>query len=385
MPQKLTRAFPVFIQDTLTKLDGETRLGIVSAYVSVLGNIDHGYDVITNGAFTKTIAERAHKIRVLDNHNMRSVLDAIAKLVTIREVSQAELPPDLVARYPDATGALYVEFQFMLDEPTDKSAQIFRRIDSGVVDEYSIGFEIIKANYREVETDEGVRQIRFITEVKLYEFSPVVFAMNDATITVGVKGEDDPIDPPSLPDVEDAPLETPVLKAFRMSESDTKMCGKCKMFAAVTDERGYCKLHDMAVDRKMICDDFEPAKEAVTLRMGMRERLLEAMGDMMRYYVENGVMEDADYERLEAMFDSLADTVLDLMPDDITERELPDETYTLPKNRDVADEAEPLKALTSDEPNDPLAQSDEIQRRIAEIRRLQDIQRIKTVRNKHHA
>ena len=78
--------------------------GIVKAIFAVTGNIDQGNDRIKSGAFAKTITERGHKVRVLDNHNTNSVNDAIAKTVSLREVAHAELPPSTLEAFPDATG-----------------------------------------------------------------------------------------------------------------------------------------------------------------------------------------------------------------------------------------------------------------------------------------
>ena len=72
--------------------DVDEAQGIVKAIFSVFGNVDEGYDRIHPGSFAKTFAERGHKVLVLDNHNMGSAGDAVAKVLGLRELSQAELP-----------------------------------------------------------------------------------------------------------------------------------------------------------------------------------------------------------------------------------------------------------------------------------------------------
>ena len=74
----------------VTKVDAEQ--GIVEHTVAVMGNVDLGGDRIHPGAFTKTIAERAGRIRVLDTHNADSVLDVIGKPLALWEVGLEMLP-----------------------------------------------------------------------------------------------------------------------------------------------------------------------------------------------------------------------------------------------------------------------------------------------------
>lgn len=171
------KALPVFV----TKVDGE--LGIVDAIVSTLGIIDHGDDMIVAGAYTKTITERGRKVRVLDAHNSYSISDVIGKPVMMREVGREELPEEVLARWPEATGGLLTSTQYAL--ATEKGREAFALIRDGFVDEYSIGFEVMASEYRKI----GDTTVRIIKEVRLWEYSPVVWGMNPATATVSVKHE----------------------------------------------------------------------------------------------------------------------------------------------------------------------------------------------------
>jgi HK97 family phage prohead protease len=173
------KSFPV----ELKAMDEET--GIVEAIVAVMGNIDLGNDVIHPGAFTKTINERGHKIKVLDNHNSSSVSSVIGRPLEIREIGREDLSEDLLAAYPDATGGLYTKTQYLIDTPEGVGA--FRRIAAGVVDEYSIGYDVIKADYDTVKRAGKSTEVRNLREIALWEYSPVVFAMNPATATVSAK------------------------------------------------------------------------------------------------------------------------------------------------------------------------------------------------------
>jgi len=165
--------------------------GIVEHIVAVMGNVDRGDDVIHPGAFGKTIMERGLKVKVLDQHDTRSVESVIGKPLELREVGRLELPPGLTDDYPDATGALMAKTQFLLD--TNRGREAFARIKSGAVDEYSIGYDPITSDYSTIEDGEGKKKtIRNLRELRLWEYSPVVFAMNPAATTVSAKDDGQP-------------------------------------------------------------------------------------------------------------------------------------------------------------------------------------------------
>lgn len=177
------KAFPVIC----TKIDEE--LGIVDAIVAVIGNHDHGEDIIHPGSFTKTITERGGKVRVLDAHNTDSIMRIIGKPLGIREIGKDELPAELLAQYPDATGGLWTQTQMLMDTPEGRGA--FSRLKAGVIDEWSIGYETVKGkvDYSKVIRNGVEVVVRNLREIKLYEYSPVLWGMNEATTTLGTKAE----------------------------------------------------------------------------------------------------------------------------------------------------------------------------------------------------
>jgi HK97 family phage major capsid protein/HK97 family phage prohead protease len=159
--------------------------GIVEAIVSVYGVLDDGGDVIAPGAFAASIAERAGRVHVLDSHRADSVLRVVGRVLALREVDRAALPPALLARYPDAQGGLWTRTQYLLDTPEGEG--VFRRIASGAVAEYSIGFDVIASRRETRPAGDGTVSARVITQARLWEYSPVIWGMNPATATVGVK------------------------------------------------------------------------------------------------------------------------------------------------------------------------------------------------------
>jgi HK97 family phage prohead protease len=333
--KKIIKSFPAFI----SKADVIGDLGLVGAYVAVMGNIDYGDDIIASGAFTKTISERASKIKVLDNHNSFSVLNAVGKLNAIQEVSKQALPPELLAQYPDATGGLYVEIQFILEVATDTSAQAFRLIKHGVITEYSIGFEIIKQDYEDVETDEGTKRVRIIREIKLWEVSPVIFAMNPATMTQGTKSDDtDDIEPvkesPIVEKESDKPIEQKrIPDGYRMAHNE-EMCGNCFFFRQVTSKRGYCTYFEEVVLFNYVSDVYQ--QKARMLSDDISEALLELLEARIVAYEATGVYSEDDTRRMREMLDSLVSMLLEMIPSDLTNRPMPE--MTVPKNKNLADD-----------------------------------------------
>lgn len=174
--------------------------GIVEEVFSVFGNIDYGGDIIEPGAFTKTLNEARlaglKRIKVLDSHNLDSISHVIGVPLEIVEIGRDGLPAEVRSRFPDATGGVKATTQYLLDTPEGLGA--FNRIKAGAVTERSFGFNIVQSKHEKVKAvkgDDGYRldpdgeeiTIRRLKEVRLMEYSVVIFGMNPATATVGVK------------------------------------------------------------------------------------------------------------------------------------------------------------------------------------------------------
>ena len=166
-----------------TKVDEE--LGIVDHIVSVFGVIDGGNDRVWPGAFTKTIAERGRKIRVLDQHRMESVRDVVGKPLMLQEVGRDALPTALLEQFPEATGGLKASTQFLLDTP--EGLGVFRRIKEEAIDEWSFAYDPLDYDHENVKVGDQTIAVRNLRTLKLWEYSPVVWGMNPATTTLGAK------------------------------------------------------------------------------------------------------------------------------------------------------------------------------------------------------
>ena len=142
-------------------IDADEKAGIVKGYGSVFGNVDSDGDIITKGAYTKTIKENGDRVRYLYQHNMDWPLGKMLNLYEDEKglVFEAEIPKTRLGK------------------------DVTELIKAGVITENSVGIMPIqkqnKGDYRE------------ITEVKLYEISAVTLAANDQAKILDVKGNVD--------------------------------------------------------------------------------------------------------------------------------------------------------------------------------------------------
>ena len=157
--------------------------GIVTHLISVYGIIDKGGDMAHKGMFTKTLQERSEKVRVVDNHRRESVLDVVGKPLDFFEVTKGELPEEVLEMYPGATGGMMVKTQFLMDTPEGKGA--FIRIKSGAISEFSYGYNTMDSDRENLEG----KRVRHLRAVRLMEYGPTIFGMNDAAIAVSAKSD----------------------------------------------------------------------------------------------------------------------------------------------------------------------------------------------------
>lgn len=146
--------------------DVDDQKGIISAYVSVFDNVDTDGDMIVKGAFAKTIKERGPqapraRIKHLWMHNPWEVIGVPEEMKEDNE-------------------GLLVRSRFGSDNFSKDKLQ--QHID-GLIDEFSIGYEIIGSE--KVESDAPYQKL---TEIKLWEYSSVTWGANELTRRVDGKG-----------------------------------------------------------------------------------------------------------------------------------------------------------------------------------------------------
>lgn len=170
----------------LIKVNTDSAEGLVTHLITVFGILDEGGDISHPGSFTKTIAERAGKIRILDMHRHDSIMSVLGKPIKIWEIGRAELPNDVLAKWPEATGGVMAVTKFFLDTPEGKGA--FIRIAEGAVNEFSYTYDALDTDYSKAINKDGKEvTARNLRSIRLWEAGPVLWGMNEATGVVDVK------------------------------------------------------------------------------------------------------------------------------------------------------------------------------------------------------
>jgi uncharacterized protein len=145
--------------------------GIIEAYGSVFNNEDMGGDVVRPGAFKRTI----------QNNTARMQAGKSDKLAVMLWQHDPDQPIGKWTEMKEDAHGLLCKGKITLDTQLGRDA--YALIKDGVINEFSIGYEVMPggANY---DSKTGVRNL---TELRLWEVSPVTFAMNQEALLVGVK------------------------------------------------------------------------------------------------------------------------------------------------------------------------------------------------------
>jgi HK97 family phage prohead protease len=164
--------------------------GIVEAIVSVTNIVDSVNDVIEPGAYRNTLRKRNPKGVWSHDTNI-----PVAKTLKVEELMPGDerLPEDLRSQ---GAGALMVKMQFNLN--TSRGRDAFHDVQFFAEEqEWSIGYSVPEGK----STTDEKTGVRFIKQLELYEYSPVIFgaAPNTRTLSVkddlvGIEEDDDDID-----------------------------------------------------------------------------------------------------------------------------------------------------------------------------------------------
>jgi HK97 family phage prohead protease len=136
-----------------TLTDASLETGTFKGVASVFGSPVDTWTptVVDRGAFTKTLVNDAKRVRVLYQHDP---YEPIGKPIEMRET---DLGLEVLAKI----------------SPTDRGRDCLTLMRDGVIDELSIGFDPVRAE--DVQQADG-SMVRHLTEIRLWEFSPVTFA-----------------------------------------------------------------------------------------------------------------------------------------------------------------------------------------------------------------
>lgn len=162
----LHKSFPVYNFKVLD--EGQ---GLIEAIVSVYNYIDSGGDRVLYGAFNNSLKKRTPKGVRMHDWNQ-----PVAKTLLALELppNDARLPPEL-KQY----GGLYIKGQYNLE--TAVGRETFSDVKFGTLDEYSIGYGVVR------EQKNAQLGCNDLQELDLYEWSNVLFGMNDQTTTISAK------------------------------------------------------------------------------------------------------------------------------------------------------------------------------------------------------
>lgn len=136
-------------------VDADSR--IISGYASTY-DLDQGGDIITRGAFEKTLETGFKKVKVLWQHN-------------------SQMPIGRPESMEEDEKGLFVRSYIAKTRQGDEALELARE---GIIDSMSIGYMVNDADYK----DDGVRVIKQLT---LMEYSLVTWPMNEAAVITGVK------------------------------------------------------------------------------------------------------------------------------------------------------------------------------------------------------
>lgn len=141
----------------------DEKTGEFSGYASVFGNVDDGGDIVEKGAFAKTIVEDFSRIKILSQHD------------------QCELPIGKPLELREDEKGLFIRGKI---SDTQKGRDIQTLLKDGVLNELSIGYDVV-----DYSIDESTN-IRHLKQIKLWEVSIVTWAMNDQAMIDDVKSID---------------------------------------------------------------------------------------------------------------------------------------------------------------------------------------------------
>lgn len=132
----------------------------IEAIVST-SDLDDGNDIILPGAFARTLREDAKRVKMLWQHQGHKPIG--------RPLEMRELPQ----------GGLFVKSYV---SKIQQGEDFLTLAEEKIVDEFSIGYSVNESE------DDG--KIRKISDLKLWEFSPVTWGMNPNTSLLSIKSID---------------------------------------------------------------------------------------------------------------------------------------------------------------------------------------------------
>lgn len=136
--------------------DGRTVEGYASTY-----DLDAVGDIVVPGAYKRTLQNRIARIKVMRDH---------------------ESPIGVPIHAEEDSKGLFTKSRISDTQLGNETLTLMR---DGVLDRMSIGYEVPKGGSEYAKKDGA--DVRYLKEIKLYEWSIVTFPANDAAAVTGVK------------------------------------------------------------------------------------------------------------------------------------------------------------------------------------------------------
>lgn len=161
--KKVFRAFEFKVKSAQENGD----VGYIEGYASTFGNVDQGDDVVEKGAFAKTIKDKKGRFPILLDHNPSKAAGW-----------------NIEASEDDYGLKVKGEIYLVSDEVKQRYFMAKRAAELGTKMGLSIGYSVIKD-----EADFNNPRIRHLKELKLWEYSLVIFPMNEEASITGAKAQ----------------------------------------------------------------------------------------------------------------------------------------------------------------------------------------------------
>jgi len=174
LEHKDAKAVAGLVVEEAVSNDGD-KIGIVKALVSITGIKDHVGDIITPGAYARTLKTR--KPKGVAHHSWDT---PVSRTKDIEEYmpGDSRLPKNMSdgKAWPVGAGALYVETEFNLE--TQRGREAYSDIKFfGDDAEFSIGYKVPTGGSRK----DAKTNTRHIDDLDLFEYSPVLFGAAPGT------------------------------------------------------------------------------------------------------------------------------------------------------------------------------------------------------------
>lgn len=158
----------------IKSIDGREVTGLFSTF----GVIDSYNDRVMPGAFIKTFQERMKKTLFLWQHDFNAPPVAVIK--SMREVGLEELPTEIRADFPEATGGAEVVREYL---PTPRGDEALAAITAGAPLQMSFGYDAVRYDFEELpDAKYEWEKLRNLREIRLWEVSDVLWGANEATL-----------------------------------------------------------------------------------------------------------------------------------------------------------------------------------------------------------